>query len=266
MAQPHGWAAIGLLSGKLSLDERKQHDQMTATPTEEKKSFPAVPRAVVVVLALFVSLLAPTAVNASPNDEAIFINGVNEARTAAGLPPLQFDVQLTELARGWTNEMANGSCGEGVFICHASPISAGVTRSWAKLGENVGTGPDIESVMKAFIASEGHYTNIVDPEFTHIGVGVVWDGARLYTTHRFMKLQGGGPPATTAPPATEPAPPATTTAPPVATTAPPVVLPPTTTTVAVRTTVVGIPVRVPPPTRKARVDVVMRAIVNLNRY
>jgi len=238
---------------------------MTATPTEEKKPFPAVPRAIVVVLALFVSLLVPAAVNASPNDEAIFINGVNEARTAAGLPPLQFDVQLTELARGWTNEMAKGTCGEGVFICHASPISAGVTRSWAKLGENVGTGPDIESVMKAFIASEGHYTNIVDPEFTHIGVGVVWDGARLYTTHRFMKLQDSGPPVTTtAPPVTTTAPPVTTTAPPVATTAPPVVLPATTTTVAVPTTVVGTPVPVPPPTRKARVDVVMRAILNLN--
>lgn len=261
MAQPHSWAAIGLLTWKLGLDERKQHDLMTATPTEEKKQFPPVARAIVVVLALFVSLLAPTAVNASPNDEAIFINGVNEARTAAGLPPLQFDVQLTELARGWANEMAKGTCGEGVFICHASPISAGVTRSWAKLGENVGTGPDVESVMKAFIASEGHYANIVDPEFAYIGVGVVWDGARLYTTHRFMKLQDGEPPVTTTAP-----PVATTTAPPVVTTAPPVVLPPTTTTVSVPTTVVGAPVPVPPPTRKARVDVVVRAILNLSRY
>lgn len=215
-----------------------------------------LPYAIVVVLALFGTLLAPATVSASPSDEAIFINGVNGARAEAGLPSLQFDVQLTELARGWTREMKTGTCGEGVFICHASPISAGVTHPWAKLGENVGTGPDIESVMKAFIASPGHYTNIVDPDFTHIGVGVVWDGARLYTTHRFMKLQGSTPTPTT----TAPTPTTTTTAPLVTTT---IALPPTTTVVP--TTIVRITDAVAPPTKKARVDVVMRAILSLNR-
>lgn len=107
--------------------------------------------------------------------------------------------------------MRDGTCGDGVFICHASPISAGVTHSWAKLGENVGTGPDVGSIMNAFVASPGHYANIVDPEFTHIGVGVVWDGNRMYTTHRFMKLQSSTPTTTVAPTTT--APPATTAAP-----------------------------------------------------
>ena len=59
--------------------------------------------------------------------------------------------------------MKNGVCGEDRYICHASPISEGMTQDWAKLGENVGTGPDVGSVMDAFIASPGHYANIVDP-------------------------------------------------------------------------------------------------------
>lgn len=121
--------------------------------------------------------------------------------------------------------MRDGVCGEGAFICHASPISAGVTHPWAKLGENVGTGPDVGSIMQAFIASPGHYANIVDPEFTHVGVGVVWDGNRMYTTHRFMKLQSATPTTTTVAPTTTAAPTTVlttspTTAAPLSTTAP----------------------------------------------
>ena len=120
--------------------------------------------------------------------------------------------------------MRDGSCGADNYICHASPISAGVTHPWAKLGENVGTGPDVGSVMSAFIASPGHYANIIDPEFTHIGVGVVWDGNRMFTTHRFMKLQGSTPTTTAAPTTTTAAPTTTqapaTTASPATTTAP----------------------------------------------
>lgn len=157
------------------------------------------------------TIIAPSSASASVADESSFIAQVNATRASVGLPALQPDVQLTNLARGWAGSMRDGVCGEGVFICHASPISAGVTHPWAKLGENVGTGPDVGSVMQAFIASPGHYANVVDPEFTHIGVGVVWDGNRMYTTHRFMKLQSSTPTTTTTAPTTTSAAPTTTT-------------------------------------------------------
>lgn len=135
--------------------------------------------------------------------------------------------------------MKDGACGAGNYICHASPISAGVTHSWAKLGENVGTGPDVGSIMNAFIASPGHYANIIDPEFTHIGVGVVWDGNRMYTTHRFMKLQSAPQPptTTTAAPATTTttnAPGVTTTSAAAATTAAPTTAAPPSTNTPLR--------------------------------
>lgn len=162
--------------------------------------------AVLAVFSLVVALLtAASPATASPSEESAFVAGVNQARAAAGLPALQVDNELISLARGWTNQMKNGVCGEDKYICHASPISAGLTQDWAKLGENVGTGPDVDSVMDAFIASPGHYANIVDPEFTHIGVGVIRDPdnpARLFTTHRFMKLQNAPDPE----PAAEPEP------------------------------------------------------------
>lgn len=174
---------------------------------------------------VLVTIIAPSSASASVADESSFIARVNATRASVGLPALQPDVQLTNLARGWAGSMRDSVCGEGAFICHASPISAGVTHPWAKLGENVGTGPDVGSIMKAFIESPPHYANIVDPEFTHIGVGVVWDGNRMYTTHRFMKLQLVTPTTTSAAPTTPNSSP-TTTAPP--NTAAPTTAPPTT--------------------------------------
>jgi hypothetical protein len=153
---------------------------------------------------LVMAAVVPSQAAASAGEEASFIAEVNATRASVGLPALLPDVQLTSLARTWASAMRDGTCGEGNFICHASPISANVTHSWAKLGENVGTGPDVSAIMNAFIASPGHYANIIDAEFTHMGVGVVWDGNRMFTTHRFMKLQPSTPTTTAAPATTAP--------------------------------------------------------------
>ena len=164
-------------------------------------------------------------------DEAQFVALVNQARANVGVAPLAVDGQLTALARQHAQTMADAGT-----IFHANPISAGVTAPWVKLGENVGTGPSAPPIMNAFINSPKHYANIVDPAFTYIGVGVVWVGNQMFTTHRFMQLSGqpAPPPAppVTAPPVTSP--PATTraVAPPV--TEPPVTAPALTPTSATR--------------------------------
>lgn len=191
--------------------------------------------ALVSVWMLIMAAVAPAQAAASVSEEAAFIAEVNATRASVGQPALLPDVQLTSLARTWASAMRNGTCGEGDFICHASPISAGVTHSWAKLGENVGTGPDVSAIMNAFIASQGHYANIVDAEFTHIGVGVVWDGNRMFTAHRFMKLQSSTPTTTVSRPAASPPAFATAASPPAA--SPPAFAtpPPTTRAVAAPT-------------------------------
>jgi hypothetical protein len=93
----------------------------------------------------------------------------------------------------------------------------------------VGFGPTVKELMNAFIASPGHYKNLVDPTFTHIGVGTVrTQNGMLYTAHEFMALEGSRSPAVTAAPAPVTTTPKvhTTTAPRVTT--PPVTSPPTT--------------------------------------
>lgn len=195
---------------------------------------------VLAVLLLVTTALTPTTVSAqSASDEATFISRVNQVRANNGLPALIQNNELTSLSRGWAQAQRDGVCGEGVFICHANPISEGVTQNWEKLGENVGTGGDVLAVMDAFVASPGHFANIVDPAFTHIGVGVVWDGNRLFTTHRFMTLRTAepAPPPPTAAPTTTTTPP--TTAP--STTAATSPSPPTTAATSPTTTPVDQP-------------------------
>jgi hypothetical protein len=148
-------------------------------------------------------------------------------------------------------------------IFHANPISAGVTAPWIKLGENVGSGPSAPPIMSAFINSPKHYQNIVDPAFTFIGVGVVWVGNQMFTTHRFMQLSGQS-----APPPTEAAPPPPpVTAPPV--TAPPVTAPPVTTrpipVVPVTAPPVTAPALTPTSATRERVAIVLLALRAVGR-
>lgn len=159
--------------------------------------------------------------------ESEFVSRINSLRSSRGLAPLQVDGQLTGLARSWAGTMA----GQG-RIFHASDLSAGVTTEWQKLGENVGVGGNVPALFDAFVASPTHLANLVDPAFTHVGVGVVVSGGRIFTAHRFMGLRAAAPPpepepsdpassAPTTPPATEPAPPTTEPAPPTTAPAPP---------------------------------------------
>ena len=179
-------------------------------------------------LILLATSFAERASAQSVSHEQAFIAAVNEVRAERGLPALLVESQLTTAARSWTQQQANLSCpdpappGGSIYICHAPDISAGVTHRFAKIGENVGTGEQIGLIMDAFVASPSHLRNIVDPDFTYIGVGVVSEGGRLTTTHRFMSLQAGATlvgtdapttqaPTTTAAPTTTIAPTTTTT-------------------------------------------------------
>ncbi len=154
---------------------------------------------------------------ASAGEEASFVASLNSVRAGVGLPALTVNSQLANLSRAHAQVMADA--GE---IFHADPISAGYGGAWSKIGENVGVGANVSVLVDAFVASPGHYANIVDPSFTEVGVGVVWKDGALYTTHRFLQVPGATTTTTTAAP-----PPSTTTSPPPA---------PTTTTAATPTT------------------------------
>jgi uncharacterized protein YkwD len=158
---------------------------------------------VVAVLATAWAVASPMSqgcASATPLDQVVematantsFVAKINELRLSQGLNPLIVDANLTGIADDWAKTMAQSDS-----IFHRTDLRSGVTGNWRRLGENVGVGPDVQQLMDAFIASPGHYKNLVDPTFTAVGVGTVRtpDGL-LYTAHEFAAFEGSAPAVT----------------------------------------------------------------------
>ena len=162
-------------------------------------------------------------ISSVPNESQQFVARINDLRRSQGLNELSVDGNLASIAQTWAVTMAGQDS-----IFHRSSLDDGVSINWRRLGENVGMGPNVPDLMQAFIASPGHYKNLVDPAFTHIGVGSVRtpDGL-MYTAHEFAAVDGAvSAPPVTAPPAPRVTTPRVTT--PKAPAAPRVTAPPTT--------------------------------------
>jgi len=138
----------------------------------------------------FIAILAPAA-NALTSVESCFYNAINRERAANGRKALALMNDLTSIARRHSNWMA----GDGT-IYHAdssSPhyrqgdnLAAEISGNWWAAGENVGMGPDCDSIHQAFMASPEHRANILDTDYNQVGVGVAYDsGGTVYITEDF---------------------------------------------------------------------------------
>lgn len=103
---------------------------------------------------------------------------INSWRKEAGLKPLILDDKLTTVASARAEEIAwsgrhshyrpNGKFFSSILK------DAGITKG--NTGENIGWGyPDAKSVCEAWKNSQGHYENIMNPDFTRVGLGVAAD-------------------------------------------------------------------------------------------
>lgn len=149
-------------------------------------------RLVVVFFAVLVGYLvvpahvavAGAAVDQADTEQA-FVDNINALRLSEGLGQLRLHPELVDVARGWASKMSAVD-----KISHDPDLADAVRADWQKLGENVGVGMTVERLHAAFVASPAHYGNIIDPAFTHIGVGVVFGRDDvIFTTHQFMTLR-----------------------------------------------------------------------------
>jgi hypothetical protein len=144
------------------------------------------------ILAVGVSLLPAGAAQADPvGDESAFVAKINELRTDKGLSPLSVNQNLVAKARSWAAGMAAAG-----RIWH-STLSDGITEDWKKLGENVGMGGSVKGLHDAFVASQHHYENLVDPAFGQVGIGIVISGNTIFVSEMFMQLMPTAAPPTT---------------------------------------------------------------------
>jgi len=118
-----------------------------------------------------------------------FLALINEARTSRGFAPLRFDSRAQRWAETWTPQMVD------LGQPHHQDIRPLVTGSIIRVGENVGVSTEgVEAVFRGFMASPPHRANILDPSFTHVGIGTL--KARYqrqeatWTTHIFLRVRG----------------------------------------------------------------------------
>ncbi|MEW6366363.1 MAG: CAP domain-containing protein [Acidobacteriota bacterium] len=138
-------------------------------------------------------LSAPARLLIAESDDAVasdLLDRVNRERKSVGLPALCDDGEIRETARRHSAEMMAAG-----RIYHDSPITGSsedrlrdVSLFFWKSGENVARGPEAAMIHIGLMESPPHRENILDPGFTHVGIGVVSNGSDLYVTQLFLRV------------------------------------------------------------------------------
>ena len=125
-------------------------------------------------LSAAILLAAPARLtHAGPLDARQIVRLTNESRREAGLPPVTVDDKLMAAARAKLFDMLRRD-----YFAHRTPDGR---QPWAFMqaagyrfqvaGENLAKGYDNEAeLQRAWMKSRGHRANILNPQFTQIGV------------------------------------------------------------------------------------------------
>ncbi|NDZ83051.1 CAP domain-containing protein, partial [Streptomyces sp. SID10853] len=115
------------------------------------------------------------------------LNLVNQQRAQAGCRPVRADADLASLAGAFSDEMASRG-----FFDHTDPDGA---TPWDRAdkagvrglgGENIARGQaDAAAVMDSWMHSPGHRANILNCDFTTLGVGVHFGAGGPWWTQDF---------------------------------------------------------------------------------
>lgn len=114
----------------------------------------------------------PPAVALSPLEREV-LERTNRERTTIGTPPLRFNRQLAEAARGHARNMArqgilNHTLDDRTFDKRID--ATGYQLSAA--GENISNARSAAEAMTGWMGSPGHRANILNGEFQEVGIGV----------------------------------------------------------------------------------------------
>lgn len=113
---------------------------------------------------------------------------VNTERAKNGLKPLAPLAELTNLARLKSQDMI-----ENNYFAHISPTygsfgqmvyQAGIP--FYSVGENIAKGRNALHAFYLFMGSPGHKANMLNPNFTHLGIGILQDQYGVAVTQLFI--------------------------------------------------------------------------------
>jgi uncharacterized protein YkwD len=142
--------------------------------------------------------LPPPGVQQLPKVEDLVFELTNQARQAKGLPPFLKDAELTQVARAFSDDMLVRR-----FFDHTTPDGVSFDERLADryrhrvrlMGENIwfasGYNPGkirqlAKEIVDDWMTSPGHRDNILEPRFTHLGVGVSARNGTIRATQEFV--------------------------------------------------------------------------------
>ena len=114
-------------------------------------------------------------------DQSDVLSSLNKDRQAHGLRALPTNAQAQAKAQRWAEELARSG-----KLRHSN-LPDGISGCWRSLGENVGTGPNVKAIQRAYMNSSGHRANILAGKWTAVGVGHARRGNVVYTVHVFIQ-------------------------------------------------------------------------------
>ena len=131
---------------------------------------------------------------ATPDDDVRatrdLLNRINRERSRRGADPLKRNSTLDKIADFYACRMIDGG-----FFAHRDPYDQSRidTRAqdfgyaFQKVGENLAAGQwSVDQVMREWMDSEGHRTNILDPAYTEVGLSVRLGGKHgIYWVQEF---------------------------------------------------------------------------------
>lgn len=112
---------------------------------------------------------------------------LNDYRQKQNLPPLPRQADLDAVATGWAQHLHDQQA-----LQHNPNLARNLTAlgvQWKLAGENIGQAAtsDLDNLNAYFIASPTHQTNMINPLWTDVGVGVVQDMNRLWVVYIFRE-------------------------------------------------------------------------------
>jgi uncharacterized protein YkwD len=143
-------------------------------------------------------VLPPPGVNPLQKVEELIFAMTNQARRANGLAPLIKDEELTNVARAYSNDMLARR-----FFDHTTPDGVSFDERisnhyhhWVRfVGENIwsafgcyprNTQKLAKEIVDDWMNSPSHRDNLLDPDFTHLGVGVSARHGTIRATQEFV--------------------------------------------------------------------------------
>lgn len=114
--------------------------------------------------------------------EQQMVNLVNNARSQNNVPALTVDMPLTNVARVKAQDMIDNNYFSHYSPKYGSPFdmmkSFGI--KFVAAGENIAGNSNVQSAFNALMNSPGHRKNILNPDFTHVGIGIKKGGPYGY--------------------------------------------------------------------------------------